>query len=419
MTEPAPGAPQAPKEPVLNLRRAWCLMPLLLLLVVFCIGEIVRPAAGFFEITYDTKFASTAVCPEQVGTEGPVLVRSPAASLEAFGGDVNGRIRWAAAAAVSAALGLMTLLVSTLIIARQLCSSMKRPVVTMLAALAVLATLSAVVLATGEPQGLMSLICCGCLLVAIAGHALNHRVGVIASAILLFAVTGWVITELPIPAWIAESPVGRTYRTFSLTTPLFDRLQLALFSSHVGWPWFDRAIGGLSTIVVVTLAVAVCALVADCRREKQDDAALRERAESLRLLLYLGGGVLVGGVVYIKLLHDWPLALVCGKPAVTLFTDLSNHWPVVVATYWSLMLIAIFVPAQISLARAARKLADAELKQGTEPASEKAIGVWLDERGLRASPAKQIAQFVALLSPWLTSVPVAGLFDYVKNAFGS
>jgi hypothetical protein len=83
------------------------------------------------------------------------------------------------------------------------------------------------------------------------------------------------------------------------------------------------------------------------------------------------------------------------------------------------MLIAIFVPAQISLARAVRQLARNSLQGRPEPASEKEVDAWLDERGLRTSPAKQITQFVALLSPWLTSVPIAALFDYAKQAFGS
>jgi hypothetical protein len=418
MNEAIPKEP-TPKEPVFNLRRAWCLMPLLSLLLVFTLSEIVRPASGIFETPYETTFSTIAQCPEKSAPSDPVYLASPAGSLEAFGNDVNGRIRWAGAAAVSTALGLVTLLVCALLIGRQLCASVKHPALVLLAAMAALGAMAAFVLSTGKAGDLPQTVCYVCVLVAIIGHALNHRVGVIAGAILVLAVAAWVVTKLPIPAWVSDAQSVSTYRVFALTMPLFDRLQAVLFTPEVGWPWFDRAIGGLCTIVVIALAVGVCALVTDCRREAQDDAGLRARAESLRLLLYLGGGVLVSGVVYIKLLHDWPLALICGKQAGTLFTELSSHWPVVVATYWSLMLIAIFVPAQISLARAARKLASRQLKHDTAPVSEKEIGAWLDERGLRASPAKQIAQFVALLSPWLTSVPVAGLFDYVKLAFGS
>jgi hypothetical protein len=405
-------------ERTLNLRRAWCLMPLISLLLVFGIGEFVRPAAGFFPITFDAQFDWIAQCPEVIELGGPIYLRSPAGSLEAFGGDVSGRVRWAAAAAVSIALGLMTLLVSAVIVARQLGSIMKRPVRTILVATGVLAATSAVVMSLDVARGILPAISIACIIVAIGGHATNRPLGVIASVILVLATAAWVITELPIHAWVADELSGNRYRTFALTTPLFDRLQAVLYSSHIGWPWFDRAIGGLSVIVVVTLAIAVCALVAACRSESHqlEDAQLRERAESLRLLLYLGGGVLVGGVVYIKMLHNWPLALLCDKQAVTLFTGLSNHWPVIVATYWSLMLVAIFVPAQISLARAARQLARAQLQGGKAPVSEKLVDEWLDERGLRASPAKQIAQFVALLSPWLTSVPVAALFDYFKQA---
>lgn len=408
------------KERAFTLRRAWCLMPLLSLFVVFGIAEIVRPAAGFFSIKDGPQFEWTSQCPAKAVLVGPIQLRSPAGSLEAFGRDVNGRIRWAAAAAVSIALGLMTLLTSALIVARHLSSGTNHPVKKTLIAMGVLSVTGAVVMSFENAQAILPAIGIACVFVAIWGHATNRAVGFAALVVLVLATAAWVITELPIPAWTANVLPEDRYRTFALTTPLFDRLQAVLYASRVGWPWFDRAIGGLSILVVVTLAIAVCALVADCGREPQpEDAQLRERAESLRLLLYLGGGVLVGGVVYIKMLHDWPLALICDNKAVTLLTDLSNHWSVIVATYWTLMLVAIFVPAQITLARAARQLARAQLQGGKAPVSEKGVDEWLEERGLRASAAKQITQFVAILSPWLTSVPVAALFDYLKQAFGS
>jgi hypothetical protein len=180
-------------------------------------------------------------------------------------------------------------------------------------------------------------------------------------------------------------------------------------------------------LVVATLAIAVCALVADCRRDpdgvatrraggQSAEAALRDHANAVQLLQYLGGGVLVGGVVYLKLLHDWRIPLICDSGAATMLTGLANHWPVVVATYWTLMLVAIFVPVQISLARAARDLARRKLAWPREPVSEQQVDEWLDARGLRASPAKQIANVVTVLSPWLTSVPVAALFDYARQA---
>ena len=67
---------------------------------------------------------------------------------------------------------------------------------------------------------------------------------------------------------------------------------------------------------------------------------------------------------------------------------------------------------------AARELARSRLRGEKGPASEKTVDHWLDEQGLRASPAKQITQLVAVLGPWLTSVPVAAVFDYFNKALG-
>jgi hypothetical protein len=410
---------ETPAEHAIDLRRAWCLMPLISLLVVFGIGEIVKPASGIFEIPSAIEFAWTAECAAGAAGGSPVYLRSPAGSIAAFAADLSGRFRWAAAAAFAIGLGLMTLLASAFIVARQLGSVTRHPVRVTLIALGALVVTSTAAVTIDGADNLPPIIGFGCLLVALWGHATNRPVGAIASAILVSATAAWVLTELPLGAWLFDAPTTGRYQKFALTTTLFDNLQATLHTSRVGWPWFDRAVGGLSAVVVVTLAVAVCALAADCRRDLPlEDARLRERAESLRVLLYLGGGVLVGGVIFIKMLHDWPLSLLCDKQAVTLFGELATHWPVVVATYWSLMLIAIFVPAQISVARAARTLARAKLSERPEPASEKDVDAWLDERGLRTSPTKQITQFVALLSPWLTSVPFAALFDYAKQAFG-
>lgn len=403
--------------PRYDLRRAWCLMPLIGLMAVFAIGDTIKSAAGLFEISPAMSFEWVDRCVTGAAPAPSVYLRSPAGSLDAYAADLSGRFRWAAAAAFAVGLGVLALLASAFVVARQLNAVTKHALRISVIAVGALAVVTLLAMYAGS--GILPIICFGLVIVALVGHCMNHRVGAIASAILVSATAAWVVTELPVGAWLSGDYTAGRYQQFALTTKLFDNLQIAIQELGIGWPWFDRAIGGLSSVVVVTLAVAVCALAAECRRDPpQDDARLRDRAESLRSLLYLGGGVLVSGVIYIKMLHDWPLPLLCDKQAVTLFTELSNHWPVVVATYWSLMLIAIFVPAQISLARAARELARNRLQGGAQPASEKEVDAWLDEHGLRTSPAKQITQFVALLSPWLTSVPIAALFDYAKQAFG-
>jgi hypothetical protein len=409
----------SPEQRSFDLRRAWCLMPLLLLLVVFLIGELVRPAAGFFTISYDVRVVSTTQCAD-AAPANPIQMRHPRLSLEAFGNDVDGRMRWAAAAVVTIALGLMTLIVSGLVIGRRLRAGSRHSVRLTIRAMVILIVVSALAMTFDNSvvKALPAAICIVCVLLAFWGHATNRALGFVASVFLPFAVAAWVVTQLPIAEWLTESHIGDRYRTFAVTTPLFDRLQTVLYASRVGWPLFDRAVGGLSTLVVVTLAIAVCALVAECGHEPSEEAQLREHAESVGLLQYLGGGVLVAAVVYVKMLHDWPLPLLCGDEAKMLFTNLSNHWSVIVGTYWTLMLVAIFTPAQITLARTARQLARARLRGEKGPASEKSVDEWLDERGLRASPAKQITQFVAILGPWLTSVPLAAVFDSLKGLLG-
>ena len=412
----------SPTQRAFDLRRAWCLMPLLLLMVVFVIGEFVRQASGIFAMPNDLRFVSTNQCAVAIPTI-PILMRGvPWQTFEAFGLDLNGRIRWAAAATVSIALGLMVLITSAMVIARRLRSGAGHSGRLILIAMVVLGVTSAVAIAFDNPllRKLPWLICIACVVLAIYGHARNRAWGFVASVILVFAVAAWVVTEFPLGERLTRALLTDRipYRTFALTTPLFDHLQVMLYSSGVGWPLFDRAIGGLCTLVVVTLAIAVCALVADCGNEPSEEARLRERAESIRLLQYLGGGVLVGAVVFIKMLHDWPVPLLCADEAKTLFTNLSSHWSVTVASYWTLMLIAIFLPAQVALARSARELARSRLRGEQGPASEKTVDQWLDDQGLRASPAKQITQLVAVLGPWLAGVPIAAVFDFFNKALG-
>lgn len=404
-----------------DLRRAWCLMPLVLLLVVFGIAEVVRPAAGLFSKAYRAEVSWVTECPEKPVGGDSILMREPKGSVEAFGPDLNGRIRWAAAGGVSIALALITLLASALIVARQFGAVVKHPVRIVLVALAglILVTTLAMFGGTKIATPVLQAIGIICVLVAIGGHAAKHRVGFIASVVLLLATAGWIITGLPLEAWTTGQVPGGRYGAFALTTPFFDGLQDALFRLSIGgWPRLDRAIGGVSVFVVVTLALAVCALASDCSRNPRgEEGQLRDSAESMRLLQYLGAGVLVAGVVYVKMLHDWPVALVCGANTVAVLTDFSNHWSTILATYWTLMLVAIFVPAHITLARAARQLARSELTGKETPVSEKVVDEWLEAHGLKASPAKQVTQLVAILSPWLTSVPLAGLVEILKQGF--
>jgi hypothetical protein len=407
-----------------DLRRTWCITPLLMLAVVFALGDLARQAAGFFWIG-NLRFEWSALC----GASDEVIqLRDPARSLEALASDMNGRIRWSAAALAVMAVGLITLVTSGVIVARHLRDKVDHPLLIAGIAALVLGVVSAI--AVGSQSDVAANLLVGAALLAlltgIFGYACNQRWGYAALVIVVLAAAAYVVTQLPLSDWYHRELPQKSYQTLALTMPVFDRLQLLLFSK-VGWLWFDRAVGAICMLVVATLAIAVCALVADCRREpdgvatrlaggQSAEAALRDHANAVQLLQYLGGGVLVGGVVYLKLLHDWPIPLICDSGAATMLTGLASHWPVVVATYWTLMLVAIFVPVQISLARAARDLARRKLAWPREPVSEQQVDEWLDARGLRASPAKQIANVVTVLSPWLTSVPVAALFDYARQA---
>jgi hypothetical protein len=238
----------------------------------------------------------------------------------------------------------------------------------------------------------------------------------------------WVMNGWPLPGWFglaAESSVPS--RQVALVAPPFDALLLRLGDvcsvagmapcAH-GIYGLDRLVGGLSVLALALLALAGTVLMADILRRPSDPptpsntlSAWGRQQREFRLLLYLGAALLVISVTVAKSLQQWPLSVVHDPAVAKQLQLIADQWLMMLGTYWTLMLAAIFLPLALALTRRANEMADAP---GASAPGANAGGI-LEKQPFKFSILEQCTTVIALLGPWLAGGPLAGFASWLKT----
>jgi hypothetical protein len=404
----------------LGLRRLAPLAPLLLLLGVCELAELIRQAAQISDSALDA-FAT------------PTWFDSWKDSLGAASRDYVGRLGWATAIAVYLPVWIATVAACMATLKRESARW---------ALWCLFPGLWLIIEATrhfdwiikklqsgGAAAAVIGIVVMGAAVFARSSGARRRMWWAAGIFLVAFGVGLWVMNGWPLPAWFGLLPESSTpSRQLALVAPPFDALLLQLGDvcrlvgkepcAH-GIYGLDRLVGGLSVLGLALLALAGTVLMAEVLRGPSDrqstsntDALVscgRQQRE-FRRLLYLGAALLVISVTVAKSLQQWPLSVVHDPKIAKDLQLIADQWLMMLGTYWTLMLAAIFLPLALALNRRANDLADA----AGAPASG-ATGVLTEKQPFKSSILEQCMTVIALLGPWLAGGPLAGFATWLKT----
>ncbi len=156
---------------------------------------------------------------------------------------------------------------------------------------------------------------------------------------------------------------------------------------------------GLSTAVLLVLGAS--ATLAFPASGRQGVEHLRGQTQRLRRMLYAGAAVLVTAVIQTGAMHQLPMPLVAEDQG-EIVRQISQGLSAAMGTVWSLVLLAIYLPAAKVLRDRALELARRATGEPLRPKQE----AWLKEHGMETSLGQQLARVSAVLSPFLTGGPL-------------
>lgn len=168
--------------------------------------------------------------------------------------------------------------------------------------------------------------------------------------------------------------------------------------------WLARSTA-LSVAAAVLLTVTTAATLLPPPNERpRPPEHLRAQIRRLRVVLYLGAAVLVAGTLLTSAYHHLPIPQLADghREAGEL---LAGGVTFVTGALWSLVLLAMYVPAALILDRRAWAVATA--RDGESPARQG----WLEEEGLTSRWYGTLLRVTAILAPFLSSGPAAALFE--------
>jgi hypothetical protein len=236
-----------------------------------------------------------------------------------------------------------------------------------------------------------------------------------------FGVGLWVMNGWPVPAWFGLVPESSTpSRQLALVAPPFDALLLQVGDvcrvvgrapcAH-GIYGLDRLVGGLSVLGLALLALAGTVLMAEVSASNMDAAAWGRQQREFRRLLYLGAALLVISVTVAKSLQQWPLSVVHDPMIGKDLQLIADQWLMMLGTYWTLMLAAIFLPLALVLNWRANDVTDAA---GVSAAGANS-GILTEKQPFKSSILEQCLTVIALLGPWLAGGPLAAFASWLKT----
>lgn len=167
---------------------------------------------------------------------------------------------------------------------------------------------------------------------------------------------------------------------------------------------------GLAMTVALLLTFAASATLLDMESGLRDTEHLKRQARRLRHILYVGAAVLIAGSAQASSMHRLPVAYLT-EPWSQALETAAQMAAVATGTLWTLFLVAIYLPAAMVL----RERFMEEAEEALPEAGDKERKQWLAEHGLDLSPVQQLKRLAAVLSPLLTSLPMAGLFELLAG----
>jgi len=161
---------------------------------------------------------------------------------------------------------------------------------------------------------------------------------------------------------------------------------------------------GISLLVWVTAAYT-SVLVPDYRDKdtnkttKSDEAFLHDRMIWTRTVLYTASILFCVILAYHYGVTRWPVIYIADKEAQEAVRQLSHYSTMRFGFYYTLVLISVYLPAEVVLRLRANKLArDA----GVEDMN--AMDGWLKARGLRLSLLEEAPHTIAVVSPLIAGI---------------
>jgi hypothetical protein len=202
-------------------------------------------------------------------------------------------------------------------------------------------------------------------------------------------------------------------RVVTLLLRSFDQLDDELFrKTTVGLSGLDQLTGALAVISAVLLAVTVSLILNGMSSDSARLAELRMRCAALRTSLAAGAAVLAAAVLVVRALHGWILGFIAELDREPL-RAIADSWAMAIGTYWTLVLVAAYVPAAMLAHHAAIEMADQHNEK--EPQDKRTRDQWMEEEGLNVTLKGQVARALMLLAPWLSGGPLA---EIGKQFFG-
>lgn len=167
---------------------------------------------------------------------------------------------------------------------------------------------------------------------------------------------------------------------------------------------------GFGLSAAALLVVAASATLAFPASGKQGVEHLRDQTLRLRRVLYAGAAVLVTAVIQTGAMHRLPLPLVAPENG-EIVQQISQGLSATMGTLWSLVLLAIYLPAAKILRDRALELA----RHATGVRLRSKQEAWLEEQGMETSLRQQVAHVTAVLSPFLTGGPLMAALNLLGS----
>ncbi len=173
----------------------------------------------------------------------------------------------------------------------------------------------------------------------------------------------------------------------------------------------ERLLHLFNGIAMAAAALITVAAASTLVQPTEPDATtLRLQARRLRHVLYAGTAVLIAGSTTAATMHRLPIAYL-NEPWSRAFETFSQISAIAAGTLWTFFLVAIYLPPAMILRSRFNNLAEDALPR----ASEQERRQWISDHGLDLSPAQQLKSLVAVLGPVLSSLPLAGFFEFLSG----
>jgi len=206
-------------------------------------------------------------------------------------------------------------------------------------------------------------------------------------------------------AWVLfQAGRGTTFILVKLPREL-----LKAFFGHLGAENLTTVENFLTALVISALAfITAGAFAILLAEDAPGPERLRDRYQKLQILLYTGAAMLVVGVLHVNAVLQWPVIFV-GEGDAKNLKMLADGYSADTGLYWTLILLAVYLPSTLMLRAEAWGLARRTLCQATAKERKQ----WLLKEKLTPSLLGQLSHLVAILGPLLAGGPLSALLTLI------